>query len=92
MKRVFLLRHCEAHQFQDETSDYEKGLNEVGMKDCHILNKWFDDNHISLDSIIVSRYNKLESEIRLEGDRLFTAFCQKFLGPWITVLINIIDI
>ena len=54
MKRVFLLRHCEAHQFQDETSDYEKGLNEVGMKDSHILNKWFDDNRISLDCIIVS--------------------------------------
>ena len=40
-----------------------------------------EDEAKKIDSIIVSRYNKLESEIRLEGDRLFTAFCQTQMQP-----------
>lgn len=54
MKTLFLLRHCEAYQFEEETSDYDKQLNENGQKSAELLNNWFKKSNISIDYILVS--------------------------------------
>ena len=54
MKNLFLLRHCEANQFEEDKSDFEKQLNENGEKEAELLKDWFDKNNIILDHILVS--------------------------------------
>ena len=51
---MFLLRHCEANQFEEDKSDFEKQLNENGEKEAELLKDWFDKNNIILDHILVS--------------------------------------
>ncbi|MAJ24597.1 MAG: hypothetical protein CMP36_03710 [Rickettsiales bacterium] len=54
MKTLFLLRHCEANQFEENTNDYEKKLNVRGIEEARLLSKWFDDNNILSDYILSS--------------------------------------
>ena len=54
MKTLFLLRHCEANQFEEDTSDHDKKLNENGKKSAELLNNWFNKSNITIDHILVS--------------------------------------
>ena len=65
MKTLFLLRHCEAYQFEEETSDYDKQLNENGQKSAELLNK---TNNNGWDYWYVKRNEKLHSinDIRIK--------------------------
>ena len=54
MKNLFLLRHCEANNFEEKKSDHEKQLNENGRKSAILLKNWFEKNDIALDYIITS--------------------------------------
>ena len=54
MKKLFLTRHCEAHNFEEGVDDYKKKLTEEGIKDAQLLNEWFFDNQIKLDLIFSS--------------------------------------
>ena len=58
MKNLFLLRHCEAHHFEENKSDYEKQLNENGIKCARLLKNWFEKNNIVLDYILTSSANR----------------------------------
>ena len=58
MKNLFLLRHCQANQFEENKSDFEKQLNENGEKEAKLLKDWFDENNIILDHILVSSANR----------------------------------
>ena len=58
MKNLFLLRHCEANNFEEKKSDHEKQLNENGRKCAILLKNWFEKNHIALDHIITSSANR----------------------------------
>ena len=58
MKNLFLLRHCEANQFEENKTDFEKQLNENGEKEAKLLREWFDKNNIILDHILVSSANR----------------------------------
>ncbi len=37
MKTLFLLRHCEANQFDEKTTDHNKELNEKGKNEAILL-------------------------------------------------------
>ena len=88
MKKVFLLRHCEAYQFQDEVSDYDKSLNDVGIEDSKVLNKWFDDNNILLDCIITSSaYRTLQT-----AKNVFVNYKDKIIEKKNLYLCNSIEI
>ena len=54
MKTLFLLRHCQTNQFEENINDHEKKLNEKGVKEANLLNKWFNNNNMLLDHIISS--------------------------------------
>ncbi len=54
MKKLFLIRHCEANQFEENTADHEKKLNDNGLEDAQKLNEWFTKNDIKLDTIYSS--------------------------------------
>ena len=54
MKNLFLLRHCEANNFEEKKSDHEKQLNENGRKCAILLKNWFEKNNIALDHILTS--------------------------------------
>ncbi len=54
MKTLFLLRHCQANQFEENINDHEKKLNEEGLKEAILLSKWFKKNNILLDYIVAS--------------------------------------
>ena len=54
MKTLFLLRHCEAYQFEEDKSDHDKQLNEYGKKSAELLNSWFKKSNITIDYILVS--------------------------------------
>ena len=54
MKTLFLLRHCEANQFNENTSDHDKELNDKGRHEAVLLGKWFNKNNIVLENILVS--------------------------------------
>ena len=58
MKNLFLLRHCEANNFEEKKSDHEKQLNENGRKCAILLKNWFEKNDIALDHIITSSANR----------------------------------
>ncbi len=58
MKNLFLLRHCEAYHFEENTSDHEKQLNENGRKCARLLKNWFEKNNIVLDYILTSTANR----------------------------------
>ena len=58
MKNLFLLRHCEAYNFEENKSDYEKQLNENGRKCARLLKNWFEKNNIVLDYILTSSANR----------------------------------
>ena len=58
MKSLFLLRHCEAYQFEENKSDHEKQLNENGRKCARLLKNWFEKNDIILDYILTSSANR----------------------------------
>ena len=58
MKNLFLLRHCEAYNFEDNKSDHEKQLNENGRKCAILLKNWFEKNDIVLDYILTSSANR----------------------------------
>ena len=58
MKNLFLLRHCEAYNFEENKSDYEKQLNENGRKCARLLKNWFEKNNIVLDYILTSTANR----------------------------------
>ena len=47
MKKLFLIRHCETNQFEENTEDHKKKLNDNGLEDANILNQWFDKNKFS---------------------------------------------
>ena len=54
MRKLFLARHCEAHNFEEGLDDHKKKLTEGGIKDAKLLNKWFFANQIKLDLIYSS--------------------------------------
>ena len=54
MKTLFLLRHCEAYQFEENKTDHDKKLNENGKKSAELLNRWFKKSNIIIDHILVS--------------------------------------
>ena len=54
MKTLFLLRHCEAYQFEEDTSDHDKQLNENGKKSAELLNNWLNKSNIIIDYVLVS--------------------------------------
>jgi phosphohistidine phosphatase len=54
LKTLFLLRHCEANQFDEKTTDHNKELNEKGKNEAILLKKWFEDNNINFDFILSS--------------------------------------
>jgi len=54
LKTLFLLRHCEAYQFEEDTSDHNKQLNENGKKSAELLHSWFKKSNITIDHILVS--------------------------------------
>tara|TARA_A100001011_G_scaffold399553_1_gene508781 strand:+ start:3986 stop:4504 length:519 start_codon:yes stop_codon:yes gene_type:complete len=54
LKTLFLLRHCEAYQFEEEKSDHDKQLNGNGKKSAKLLNNWFYKNNVIIDHILVS--------------------------------------
>ena len=58
MKNLFLLRHCEANNFEEKKSDHEKQLNENGRKSAILLKNWFEKNDIALDHIYTSSANR----------------------------------
>ena len=58
MKNLFLLRHCEANNFEEKKSDHEKQLNENGRKCAILLKNWFEKNNIALDHILTSSANR----------------------------------
>ena len=58
MKNLFLLRHCEAYNFEENKSDYEKQLNENGRKCARLLKNWFEKNNIVLDYVLTSSANR----------------------------------
>ena len=58
MKNLFLLRHCEANNFEEKKSDHEKQLNENGRKCAKLLKNWFEKNNIVLDYILTSSANR----------------------------------
>ena len=58
MKNLFLLRHCEAYQFEENKSDHEKQLNENGRKSARLLKNWFEKKDIVLDYILTSSANR----------------------------------
>ena len=58
MKNLFLLRHCEAYNFEENKSDHEKQLNENGRKCARLLKNWFEKNNIVLDYILTSSANR----------------------------------
>ena len=58
MKNLFLLRHCEAHHFEENKSDHEKQLNENGRECARLLKNWFEKNNIVLDYILTSSANR----------------------------------
>jgi len=58
LKNLFLLRHCEAYHFEENTSDHEKQLNENGRKCARLLKNWFEKNNIVLDYILTSTANR----------------------------------
>ena len=58
MKNLFLLRHCEANNFEEKKSDHEKQLNENGRKCAILLKNWFEKNNIVLDYILTSSANR----------------------------------
>ena len=58
MKNLFLLRHCEAYQFEENKSDHEKQLSENGKKCAILLKNWFKKNDIVLDYILTSSANR----------------------------------
>ena len=58
MKNLFLLRHCEANNFEEKKSDHEKQLNENGRKCAILLKNWFEKNDIPLDHILTSSANR----------------------------------
>ena len=58
-----------------------ENLYKAGLKESK--NKFTEDEAKDIYDIIMAKYNKLVSEIRLEGDRLFTLFCQtQFTGEY----------
>ena len=54
MKRLFLLRHCEAVQFDEKANDHEKKLTKKGQKDAKLISQWFKKNNVSVDCILTS--------------------------------------
>ena len=54
MKTLFLLRHCEANQFEENKSDHDKELNKKGIEEAMLLKQWFIENDIVVDHILAS--------------------------------------
>ena len=54
MKRLFLIRHCETNQFEENIEDYKKKLNDNGLEDANLLNQWFNKNKLDVNKIFAS--------------------------------------
>jgi phosphohistidine phosphatase len=54
LKKLFLIRHCETNQFEENTEDHKKKLNDNGLEDANILNQWFDKNKFDINTIYAS--------------------------------------
>ena len=66
MKRLFLLRHCDAVQFDEKANDHEKKLTKKGQKDAKLISQWFKKNNVSVDCILTSTASRtLETTKRI---------------------------
>ena len=54
MKRLFLIRHCETNQFEENTEDHKRKLNDNGLEDAALLNQWFNQNKLDINNIYAS--------------------------------------
>ena len=77
MKNLFLLRHCEAHHFEENKSDHEKQLNENGRKCARLLKNWFEKNDIILDYILTSSANRTFTTANIIFSNYENKICQK---------------
>ena len=77
MKNLFLLRHCEANNFEEKKSDHEKQLNENGRKCAILLKNWFEKNNIALDHILTSSANRTLTTANIIFDNYENKIYQK---------------
>ena len=77
MKNLFLLRHCEAYQFEENKSDHEKQLNENGRKCARLLKNWFEKKDIVLDYILTSSANRTLTTANIIFSNYENKICQK---------------
>ena len=77
MKTLFLLRHCETNQFEENINDFEKKLNEKGKKDAILLNKWFIKNNIILDCILTSSASRTLQTTNIIFNSYKEKICEK---------------
>lgn len=54
MKKLFLIRHCETNQFEENIEDHKKKLNDNGLEDAYLLNQWFNKNNFDINTIYAS--------------------------------------
>ena len=65
MKKLFLIRHCEANQFDENTEDHKKKLNDNGLEDAHLINQWFNKNNFEINTIYASSATRTTETAKL---------------------------
>lgn len=69
MKTLYLIRHAKSDWYK-EVQDFERPLNERGMKDAPRMGKYLYNENVKPDSIISSDANRAISTARLIANEL----------------------